>query len=255
MAVVFELHFSVVDIIDILLVAFVLYSLFMLIRGTQALQIFIGLLVVLIFSAVARFYNLPGVSWLVRSFEMVWVIVFCIIFQQELRQALAGIGRSRLFRVFLGASSEVVDEVVQAVDVLAKRGVGALVVFERDIGLGEYIEKGVKIWSNVYSELLVSILQPEGPLHDGAVIIRGDKIAACSVMLPISVDPHITRFMGARHRAAIGTSEVSDAVVVVISEETRKVSLAEGGKLSVINDMKDLKRELIRLLSRKERRR
>jgi diadenylate cyclase len=249
----FELKLTLVDAMDILLLAFVLYSLFTFIRGTQALQIFIGLLVVLFFAALARFYSLPAVSWLVRSFEMVWVLVFCILFQQELRQALANIGRSRFFRIFLGVSSELVDEVVHAVDVLAKRGVGAIIVFERDIGLGEYIDKGVKIWANVYAELLISILQPEGPLHDGAVIIRGNKIAACAVMLPISVDPHITRYLGARHRAAIGASEVSDAIVVVISEETRKVAIAQDGKLSTINDMVDLQQSLIQLLSRKKR--
>jgi len=244
----YELHFGIWDILDILIIAFVLYKLLILIRGTQAHQVFVGVVIFLLFGILGFFLNLSGINWIIGNVRKYWFIILVVVFQKEIRQALAQLGRSRLFKYLIGSQKGFVDEVVVAVDRLRRNGYGAILVFEREIGLGEFVSQGVQIGAVVYAELLVSIFTPGGPLHDGAVIIQGDRIAACSVMLPLSTNPGIARFLGARHRAAVGITEVSDAVAVVVSEETRVISLAFDGRLLTCKDLEAFKKDFTSML-------
>lgn len=247
----YELHFGIWDLIDIIIIALVLYKLLMLIRGTQAHQIFVGMVIFIIFGVVGFFLDLSGINWIMKSIKRYWIVVVIVVFQREIRQALAQLGRSRLFKYLIGSRRGFVDEVVISVDRMRRNGYGAIIVFEREIGLGEFVSQGIQIGANVYAELLVSIFTPGGPLHDGAVIVQGDKIAACSVMLPLSTNPGIARFLGARHRAAVGITEISDAVAVVVSEETRVISLAFEGRLITCKNLEAFKSDLIRMLEGK----
>ncbi|RLC41168.1 MAG: TIGR00159 family protein [Candidatus Coatesbacteria bacterium] len=242
----FELHLSIIDIIDILILAFILYQIFMMIRGTQTLQILVGISIILVLVVFAHIFNLSSIIWIARGVGRVGMIALLIIFAPEIRQIFARMGGSRVFGLLVGPKREVINETVNAVERFRKFGIGSLIVFEKNIGLGELIDRGVKIDSKVKAELLEAIFKPGGPLHDGAVIIRNDRIAACSVMLPLSTNPHLAPYLGARHRAALGITEVSDAVSVIVSEETRVASVAKSGELITCKDMIELKKQIFR---------
>jgi diadenylate cyclase len=220
------------DVIDILLVAILIYEFLKLIRGTRAVQMAFGsgLLVVLFFASTTM--PLQSVNWLIRN--MVGYVVFAaiVLFQTDLRRALAHFGRARFFRAFTKADTDAdtIEEVVVAANFLATRRQGALFVLEREIGLRNYIESGIPLDAQVTYDLLVTIFQPTAPLHDGAVIVQEGRVAAASCFLPLTVQPMLSRELGTRHRAAIGLTEENDAVAVVVSEETGLISLAlEGG--------------------------
>lgn len=240
-----------VDILDILLVAFVFYELFMLMRGTRAAQILVGLLLLFIASIVAQLLQMEGVSWLVSKVQTVWVIAFVILFQPELRRILIHLGQSRFVRLFYRVGeNRVIGEVVKAAAELSDRGYGALIVVTRDTGIAAIIESGVPIRAEVSAELLTTLFTPRSPLHDGAVVIQGEMVEAAKCILPLSDNPHIAPSMGTRHRAALGLSEESDAVVVVVSEETRTISLAVGGLLNADLSRAELRERLQVLFSR-----
>lgn len=247
----YEFQFGIWDLLDILIIALVIYRLMMLIRGTQAHQVFVGTVIFIIFAVVGFFLNLSGITWIIKSIKRYWVVVIVVIFQREIRQSLAQLGRSRLFKYLTGSQKGLIDEIVITIDRMRRNGYGAIIVFEREIGLGEFVSQGVQIGARVYAELLVSIFTPGGPLHDGAVILQNERIAACSVMLPLSTNPSIARFLGARHRAAVGITEVSDAVAVVVSEETRVISLSYNGRLITCKDLEAFKSDLQKMLAGK----
>ena len=243
---------TLVDLLDILVVAFVFYELFMLMRGTRASQMLIGLLLLFIASFVAQVLQMEGVSWLVSRIQTVWVIAFVILFQPELRRILIHIGQSRIIRLFYkGSESRVIDELVKGAATLSERGYGGLIVILRDTGIAAIMETGTKIRAEVSAALIATIFTPRSPLHDGAMIIRDDMVEAAKCLLPLSENPDIDPTMGTRHRAALGLSEESDAVVVVVSEETQAISLAVEGKMERNITPQDLRARLGILLGMK----
>lgn len=227
-------HIQVTDVIDILLVSVVFFLLFSLAQGTQAVQLLRGMvLVILVAFLASQILPFQGFSWLVSTALPALLIAIPVIFQPELRRALERLGRTGglLLRVQQEEEMErIIDQVTRAVHRLAGERHGALIVFERETGLQEFIETGIEINADVKAELLRTIFHPNTALHDKAVIIRGDKVIAASSMLPASHNPQYSG-LGTRHRAAIGLTEESDALVVVVSEETGIVSVAHNGRM------------------------
>lgn len=232
---------AITDIIDILIVSYVFYKLIMLVRGTRAVQLLKGIFVVIAAWALSIWFNLYTLQWLMNHMFTFGVLALIIIFQPELRRALEQIGRGRLFTRASADEDEeyrkYLEEVIKACNYLSKRRIGALIVFERETGLNEFIESGTPLHSNISSELMINVFTPNAPLHDGAVIIRKNVIMAAGCYLPLSENPFISRELGTRHRAAIGMSEVSDALAIVVSEETGKISLAMNGQ--IVRDIKE----------------
>lgn len=236
------------DALDVILVAVVIYRVFVMFKGTRAVQMLGGLALLLAASLLARRFELYSIQWLLDNFWSFWVIALVVLFQPELRRALAGIGQGRLFQRLLGASREerahVVDEVVSVADSLASRRIGALVVLERATGLRQYAELGVPLDALVSADLVISLFLPYSPLHDGAAFIQGNRVVAAGCFLPLSRNMHLGRALGTRHRAALGITEETDAVVVVVSEETGTISVAVEGQLETVSDPDALRRRL-----------
>ncbi|MCB2185691.1 MAG: diadenylate cyclase CdaA [Deltaproteobacteria bacterium] len=242
------------DIVDIACVAFVVYQTILLVKGTRAMNMLVGLGLVLVTLMVSQYFNLHTINWLLQSFLSYLVLVLIILFQNDIRKALAQIGR-RPFLTRTAESLDCLEEVVRSAVNLASRMTGALIVLERRIGLADYVQAGVPLNASVSRELLVQLFQTSGPLHDGAVIIRGDTILAARCMLPLASGSGLLQ-MGSRHRAALGLSEEADAVCVVVSEERGRVSVAQGGELTKdldTNQLRNLLHELMELGERKKR--
>ena len=221
------------DLLDIALVSFLIYELLLLIRGTRAVQMALsgGFLILLFF--LSRWLQLETVNWVIRNLAAYVVFAIIVLFQSDIRRALAHFGRAPFFRYFERAQStdETLEELVIAVTNLSARRVGAIIAVERQIGLRNYIEGGIPLDALVTYDLLATIFQPGSPLHDGAAIIQGDRVAAAACFLPLSVNPRVSRDLGTRHRAALGLTEENDAVAVVVSEETGLVSLVIAGDI------------------------
>ncbi len=221
------------DALDIGLVSFLIYELLLLIRGTRAVQMALsgGFLILLFF--LSRWLQLETVNWVIRNLAAYVVFAIIVLFQSDIRRALAHFGRAPFFRYFERAESaaETIEEIVVAASTLATRRIGAIVVIERQIGLRNYIEGGIPLDAMVTYDLLASIFQPGSPLHDGAVIIQSDRVAAAACFLPLSVNPRVSRDLGTRHRAALGLTEENDAIAVVVSEETGSISLVIDGNI------------------------
>ena len=227
----------------------IFYYLFRYIRGTRAAQMFLGLLLILFVSSMAGFLQLDGLNWLISSLKTVWVLAFLIIFQPELRKALAGLGEARLFRSLgRGQEPSALGELVRAAEALAEKRLGALIVVERADNLKTVVETGTLLEAKATVELLVTIFTPPSPLHDGAVVISGNQVQAAGCILPLMQNPRLAHALGTRHRAALGMSDETDAIVVVVSEETGQISIAEGGRLIRAVDPGELRSELGRLL-------
>ncbi len=245
--------FRLRDAVDILVVAVVLYRAFVMFKETRAVQMLLGLGGLMAVSFVSRRFELYSTSWLLENFWSFWVLALIVIFQPELRRALAQLGQSRLFPgMGLGVreqQSHLLQDVIKAADALAAKRIGALLVLERSTGLRNYAELGVPLDALVSADLLVSLFLPYSPLHDGAVFIRGNRVAAAGCFLPLSRNPQLARTMGTRHRAALGLAEETDAVVLVVSEETGRISLAVGGHMETALDRDMLKRRLVDLFS------
>ena len=248
--------FRLRDAIDILVVAVVLYRVFVMFKETRAVQMLLGLGGLMVASFVARRFELFSTSWLLENFWSFWVLALIVLFQPELRRALAQIGQSRLFQGMGMAVREqrghLLDDVVKAADALAAKRIGALVVLERSADLRHYAELGVPLDALVSADLLVSLFLPYSPLHDGAVFVRGNRVAGAGCFLPLSRNAQLGRGMGTRHRAALGLAEETDAVVLVVSEETGRISLAVGGHMESPLDRELLRRRLMELFSRVE---
>jgi len=223
------------DTLDIAIVAYVLYRLFLLIRGTRAIQLVKGLMVLFAAGVVARWLELTTVVYILGYAQMALIVAVPVVFQPELRRALEQLGRGKLFAPTLSLPEtemdEVMDEVVAACDVLGRNKIGAIIVLERETGLKDIAETGTAVEGLVSAPFLINIFVPNAPLHDGAAIIRGNRVAAAGCFLPLPEAPDLDRELGTRHRAAMGMSEQSDAVVIVVSEETGSISLANGGRL------------------------
>jgi len=240
----------VIDVLDILIVTYLLYRLLLLVKGTRAVQMFTGLGILLVLSFFANALNMIVLKRIIATLQAVWVVGFIILFQPELRNALTHLGRKRGLRLFGGAEALPAEqEILTAVERLSRRGLGALIVIERDIDLGRWIKSGTLLNAEIKAETLESIFTVPGPLHDGAVIISQEKIAAAACILPNTEREELGYTFGTRHRAAIGMTEASDAIVIVVSEESRAISLAYGGEIKRGLSLEDLTTELSRILS------
>ena len=221
------------DLLDIGLVSFLMYELLLLIRGTRAVQMALsgGFLLGLFF--VSRWLQLETVNWVIRNLATYVAFAIIVLFQSDIRRALAHLGRAPFFRYFAKpeTAAESIEELVVAVSMLSAKRIGAIIAVERQIGLRNYIEGGIPLDAMLTYDLLVSIFQPLSPLHDGAAIVQHDRIAAAACFLPLTVNPKLSKELGSRHRAAIGLTEENDAVAIVISEETGVVSVVVDGQI------------------------
>jgi diadenylate cyclase len=224
------LSVTIWDIIDIIVVYIIILKLYQFFKGSRASQMLIGLAIILLTSFLARALNLQSLSWMMSHLQTVWVIAFVIIFQPELRRILIYLGQSRFIRRFLSETkSKTIEAVIEASRELTRRKWGGLFVLGREVGLKPIKDRATIINAEVSASLLVSIFNPGSPLHDGAVLIQNDIIEAAGCILPLSDSPDLDPQMGTRHRAALGISEESDAVVVVVSEETQKIAVSYQG--------------------------
>jgi diadenylate cyclase len=223
------------NIVDILLVWFVIYKAIGYIRGTKAVQLLKGIFVILIIKFTSDVFGLNTLGWIMEQAITWGFLAIIIIFQPEFRRALEQLGRGRLFSRSAANEEEneakMVESIIKATDYMAKRRIGALISIERETGMGDYIETGIQLDSKISSELLINIFIPNTPLHDGAVVIQKGRVAAAACYLPLSESPFISKELGTRHRAALGISEVTDSVTVIVSEETGNISLTKNAEL------------------------
>src|SRR5262245_20126436 len=224
------------DLIDILIVSVIVYEVLKLIRGTHAVQMALGIAVLIAMFYFSRGFQLETLNWLIRNVVGYVVFAAIVLMQGDIRRALVHIGRAPFFRAFRRldrpvTDDEVVEELVVAATTLSAKRTGGLIVIERSIGLRNYIESGIPLDARLTYDLLVSIFQPTSPLHDGAVIVQNDRVAAAACFLPLTINPRLSRELGSRHRAAIGITEENDAVAIVVSEETGRISIVEDGDL------------------------
>jgi uncharacterized protein (TIGR00159 family) len=237
------------DLLDIFIVAFVIYRVFLLMKGTRAIQLVVGLIIVLFAFYVAKQLDLFTLGWILNNFVASILLVIVVVFQNDIRRVLFALGRSPfLSKITYVEETLFYDELVNACVAMSTRRVGALIVVEREAGLDEFVEIGVKLDAEVNAELVVSLFQPQSPLHDGALIIKEGRIRAGSCVLPLTMKEGIDKGLGTRHRAAIGITEVSDSIAVVVSEETGKISYAVRGDIVRPVNGEELKKALKELL-------
>jgi len=245
-------HLTWTAVLDIVVVAVIIYQLLVFIKGTRAVQMALGLALIVVFFYFSRWIALETVSWMVTNILPYFVFVIIVIFQHEIRRALVRFGQAPLFGGFSTINrNEFYDEIVLAVRTLTTNQTGALIVIERDIGLKTYIESGIALDAALSYDLLVSIFNPSVPLHDGAVIIQNRRIAAGACFLPLTVKPRLSKELGTRHRAAIGVTEETDAVAIVVSEETGAISFAHDGEMERYIDPDTLRQRLRNAFERK----
>lgn len=230
------INITLFDVIDISLIAYLFYKIYFLIKETRAEQLIKGILVLVISFQIAEIMQLQVISWILERTMTLGIMALLIVFQPELRRALEQIGRTRFFVQHSGGPKKknmdnIMSEVKAAAQVMSKKRTGALIIFERGTGLNEIIRTGTYLDANLSRQLLINIFEPNTPLHDGAVIIRGDRIKAAGCFLPLTENEELNQEIGTRHRAALGMSEKSDSLAMVISEETGQISIAENGKL------------------------
>lgn len=242
---------GLLDLIDVAIVAYVLYRMYYMIKDTRAVALLKGLFVLLAATALSKWLGLNVINWVLQKTMTVVLVALPVVFQPELRRALEQLGRGKLFRktdLNVEEMELVLNELVAATTAMARNKIGALIVLERETGLSDYIETGVKVDGLVSSEFLINIFIPNTPMHDGAVIIRGNRVMAAACLLPLTEERSLSKELGTRHRAAIGLSEQTDALIIVVSEETGTISVAMEGTLTRHLDgqsMKELLRPLI----------
>lgn len=239
----------ITTVLDIGIVAFVIYKLLFMIRGTRAVQLVKGILVILVAAVVSNLLELSTIKWLLSQIWAVFFVMLVVIFQPEIRRALEHIGLKSFFSKPVFADSEMdiddfEDNIVKACIAESKTKTGMLLVLERSVGLNDYINNGIQLDAKVSVQMLINIFVPNTPLHDGAAIIRGDRIVAAACFLPLTDNMYVSSELGTRHRAALGMSEVSDALVLVVSEETGRISAAKNGKLIKSLDESSLRKLL-----------
>lgn len=230
------------DVLDILVVAFIIYWILLFIRGTRAVQMLYGLLLMLVMFVLSKKLGMVTFQWLVGNFLGGLIIILVVIFQSEIRRGLAKMGQARIFgRTPASPPPKFLDELVQCTFRLAADRIGAILLLEREMGLQEYVEHGKKLDAIFSHELLASILSNRSPVHDGAVVIRGDRVAAAGVILPIPAESSMVKSMGTRHRAGWGVSAETDAVSIVISEETGNVTVFHDRQMESVSSAMELK--------------
>jgi diadenylate cyclase len=244
------------DILDIAIVSILIYEFLKLIRGTRAVQMAAGSLIIVGLLYISRLAPLQTVNWMIRNMLVYVAFAAIVIFQSDIRRALAHFGQAPFFRYFtrLEPDDETIEELVVASTMLAAQRIGAIIAIEREIGLRNYIESGIPLDATLTYDLLVTIFQPGSPLHDGAVIVQESRIAAAACFLPLTVNPRLSRELGTRHRAAIGLTEEGDAVALVVSEETGKISLAMNGRIERELNADELRARLRPLVVQRRRR-
>lgn len=250
-------QFRLRDLIDIAIVAYVFYNVTMLIKGTRAVQLIKGLAVLVMSTKASEWLGLYTINWLLKNTMTVGVIALLIVFQPELRRALEQLGRGGLFIApFFSFSEEEINKIInefsRAIQYFASNKIGALIVIERETGLTDVIETGLEIGGRLTTELLLNTFIPNTPLHDGAVIIRDDKVMAAGCFLPLTENPNLSKELGTRHRAALGITEQTDAVSIIVSEETGVISVAVDGKLTRYLDIMTFKEMIKDLIYTKE---
>jgi diadenylate cyclase len=245
-------HLNWTALVDIAIVAALIYRVLVFIKGTRAVQMVLGLAFIVVFFYFSRWIRLETVSWMLTNILPYFVFAIIVIFQHEIRRALAQFGQASLFTGFSSINrNELYDEIMLAVTTLAGNQTGALIVIERDIGLKTYIESGIALDAALSYDLLVTIFNPAVPLHDGAVIIQNGRVAAGACFLPLTVKPRLSKELGTRHRAAIGVTEETDAVAVVVSEENGAISFAHEGEMERYLDPETLRQRLRGAFERK----
>ena len=238
--------------LDILIIAILIYYLLKLLRGTRAVQMLVAIGLLMVFYRSARWARLEMVEWLLTTLLPYIAITMIILFQPEIRRALSRIGRNLSLMKFASHNTKAEhDDIVMAAEYFSQNRIGALLVVERQAGLQTYIESGIPLDAKLSYDLLLSIFQPGSPLHDGAVIIEGSRMAAAGCFLPLSLNPMISKQLGTRHRAAIGVTEDSDAIVVIVSEETGSISLATAGAIETNLMPEELSDRLTEIFSRR----
>ncbi|HAG68771.1 MAG TPA: TIGR00159 family protein [Lachnospiraceae bacterium] len=230
------------DVVEIIVIAFLLYNVLVWIKNTKAWSLMRGLLIILIFVFIAALFNMTTILWIARNFFSVALVAVVVVFQPELRRALEQIGKSKFFSSLLNFdntrvagelfSDNTINEIVRASFLMGRERTGALIVIENNDNLAEYEKTGIVLDSVVSSQLLINIFEHNTPLHDGAVIVRGNRITSATCYLPLSDNTELSKELGTRHRAGVGISEVTDSMTVIVSEETGRVSVAQGGELS-----------------------
>ena len=244
------------DVADILIVSLIIYEVLKLIRGTHAVQMGLGIAVLVGMFYLSRGFQLETLNWLIRNVVGYVVFAAIVLMQGDIRRALVHIGRAPFFRMFRRLDrptpdDDLIEELMVAVTSLAAKRTGALIVVERSIGLRNYIESGIPLDARLTYDLLVSIFQPTSPLHDGAVIVQGDRVAAAACFLPLTINPRLSRELGSRHRAARGVTEENDAAALVVSEETGVISLAINGEIERSLEPAQLRQRLAQLIVRR----
>lgn len=237
-------------VLDILLVAYLIYQFLNLVRGTRAAPMLVGVAALGLVFYFVRLGDLPTLNWLLSTLLPYVVFALIVVFQSEIRHALANLGRRISMMRSSSSAADVYDDIVLAANLFSQNQTGALIVIEREIGLRTYIESGVALDARLSYDLLATVFRPSAPLHDGAVIVQRDRISAAACFLPLSMNPILSTQLGTRHRAAIGITEETDAVAVVISEETGAISLAVAGKIDRDLTVERLRERLTALLRR-----
>ena len=237
---------TIIDVLDVAIISYILYKLYFFIRGSRAAQMFIGLVLILVASVFVQLLGMSGLNWIFENMRTVWLVAFVILFQPELRKILIYIGQVPIIRKILKVSltRRLTEDVLKAALELSKRGLGGLIVLVQNTSVKSILETGQKIQAEISTPLLVSIFHPRSPLHDGAVVIQNEIIEAAKCILPLSQNPDLDPRFGTRHRAALGLSEETDAVIIIISEETGKISIAFEGELYPELDYNKLRERL-----------
>ena len=242
-------HLSVISVIDILLVAVIIYEFLALIKGTRASLMVVGVGALALAFYVSRLGNLTALNWLMTTLLPYTVFALIVVFAAEIRQGLARLGRGLTLSRAAGSEADAYDDIVLAANLFCQNQTGALIIIEREIGLRTYIESGVPLDARLSYDLLATIFRPSAPLHDGAVIVQNDRVAAAACFLPLSMNPVLSTQLGTRHRAGIGVTEETDAIAVIVSEETGSISLAVSGKIErdlTVEQLRDRLGELLR---------
>lgn len=246
-------NFGLRDILDIFLVSYLFYRVMLLVRGTRSVQVIQGILLLAFATFLADgVFHLTVTAWILQKFWVAGVVIVAVVFQPEIRAALAQLGGHSTFHWVLTGQLNFIEEVVRALQECSEKKIGALIVFELDTGLKNFVETGTRINGEITTEIILSILHPRSPLHDGAIIISEKVLAAAGCILPITDDPHFAKILGLRHRAGVGLSEASDAFIIILSEEIGQVSIAKDGNLERNVSFDDLRTKLYQIFRAKE---
>lgn len=247
-------HFAWQDAVDILIVAAVVYWIILLIRGTRSLQMLIGLILLILAFLISQKGRLLTLHWILNNFLSSIILIIVVIFQHDIRRALSTVGTNPFFSgTYSPYGGPIIDEIIDATLSMSRRQTGALIVLEQEAEVDKHVEVGVPLNAKVSKELIATIFTPPSPLHDGAILIQGGKLTAARCFLPLTANPRVLKTLGSRHRAALGLSEETDAVVIVVSEEKGVISLAINGKLTRNLDASGLRRVLYNLFVSKKK--